>query len=105
MAMNNQMMLMLGAVAVGGFFLWQRSRKGGGRTGIRAAHARVERLNEPIPGGTPGLVDSYANRLDIKRAVIDETSGVVAYQDDSRGTTFGSFRDAARFNQARGRAV
>ena len=90
MATSNQTMLMIGAAAIGGFFLWQRSRKrsGGG----------------PAPG-TPGLVDAYANRLALKSAVIDETSGVVTYQDDPRGPTFGSFRDAARFNQARGRAV
>ena len=46
--MGNQQMLLLGAVAVGGFFLWQRSRNRSGG-GSRPA-AMASRLREAKPG-------------------------------------------------------
>ena len=46
--MTQQTMLMLGAVAVGGFFLWQRSRNRSG--GGRRPAAMAPRLREAKPG-------------------------------------------------------
>ena len=49
----------------------------------------------------PSLVEEYALMLERRGAVIDDLSGVVVYQDDPRGPTFGSFRDSWRYDAAR----
>ena len=90
------MNMMLLAVIGAGAFLYMRSRKGKGNGAPPRDYSR------PLtPEQSPGI-EGYAQMLAIKRAVIDDASGVVTFQNDPRGPTFGSARDSQRFDNARG---
>lgn len=69
--------LIIGGLALAGLFLLMRRKQ--------------------AQGGSNALAD-YATRLEARDAYIDADSGVVVYGDDPRGPTFGSFRDAERYN-------
>ena len=74
--------LIIGGLALAGLFLVMR-RKAAAQPGSNA-------------------LGDYTSMLERRQAYIDADSGVVVYGDDPRGPTFGSFRDAERYNNAVG---